>query len=932
MQPLSFYKTNRSRFTAAIARLSLAIGITAITVFLILFSASARSEGSAGVSTALTSCKAQMVKNAGFELPLDSPGLSPIDWTTGQWMPVVHFSRDDRTVHSGAWSVSITASTNNDGWFSQQVTVEPETQYMLTGWIKTKNVSAGAGANLSLVGTWTHTEGLLGTNDWTQVSLWFNSGSNTQITIGARLGYWNGTSMGTAWFDDIRLTPVVPDGTHPSWKILVLIYNKTDAVVTDTAGVSHHMVASMTQAEVQRATLAATQFVETDIPALTSGNMIPELTIRYPDHPLSQLDAYGQAWWPSPANTASDRDPAFDSVIVIWDPRVVDQNTGVHYWIGPGAGVAAPMGVNQTYAAIIIEATGYGHRNVFKHEWGHSILFYFDALGTAPKPTVTNHANINQYVHWPTGESYVWIDETDANLIPNSIYNNQSGFTHDYYSGATATADQPTRRLGITPEAWRYGGPVTKPGVKAFPPPVITCNADITVASEPGTCSASVTLTPPTVSDGCETVFTPVATRSDGLPKDAPFSCGQTVITWRLTNIAEPAPSCQQVVTVTDGKPPDFIYTPPSVTVTTGPGATSCGAFVEDARLGSTVPGLDPVIPDPKGDVRDPSAPVQNDIISTSATYDRASLTFTINFAEHVFPPNTNDPRSLIGFIEIDSDQNPATGEPPIVNAFGPPKMDMGVDFQISLISESIRPGTVEMRSKQAGGIAIVGRVPIVFTDKSLSVIVPLALLGSDNGLVNYAVGVGEYEIGATDRAPNTVLPVTSVSVPELIAIDNCAGITISRSGVPANNFFPVGETLITYTATDVSGNATSVTQTVTVIDDTQPVISGVSASPATLWPPNQNMIDVTVSYEAADNCAILETSLSVSSNDPADGGGDWEIINAHHLRLRAARSAQWGPRVYTITITAKDIHGNLRTENVTVRVPLSNGKGKMIR
>jgi len=57
--------------------------------------------------------------------------------------------------------------------------------------------------------------------------------------------------------------------------------------------------------------------------------------------------------------------------------------------------------------------------------------------------------------------------------------------------------------------------------------------------------------------------------------------------------------------------------------------------------------------------------------------------------------------------------------------------------------------------------------------------------------------------MGLTDRLPNGAEPAVSVAVPELIAIDNCAGITISRTGVPVNNLFPVGETLITNTATD---------------------------------------------------------------------------------------------------------------------------------
>jgi hypothetical protein len=70
----------------------------------------------------------------------------------------------------------------------------------------------------------------------------------------------------------------------------------------------------------------------------------------------------------------------------------------------------------------------------------------------------------NQYVNCVTGQMYVWVDETDAGPIANSIYNNDSGFTHDYYSGTTALASDPLRCLGITPAAWATGGPVSLPG------------------------------------------------------------------------------------------------------------------------------------------------------------------------------------------------------------------------------------------------------------------------------------------------------------------------------------------------------------------------------------------------------------------------------------------------------------------------------------
>ena len=58
-------------------------------------------------------------------------------------------------------------------------------------------------------------------------------------------------------------------------------------------------------------------------------------------------------------------------------------------------------------------------------------------------------------------------------------------------------------------------------------------------------------------------------------------------------------------------------------------------------------------------------------------------------------------------------------------------------------------------------------------------------------------------------------------------ATDNCPGVSgVTRAGVPSGNFFPVGTTTITYSATDAHGNTGTATQTVTVIDNTPPVIS----------------------------------------------------------------------------------------------------------
>jgi len=409
---------------------------------------------------------ANLVTNGSFEYGQFSPNSLPSGWSWNSWARTAIPVWDETEAREGGRSVKIISPTLDDAQWVQSVPVETNKPYYLSGWVKTNDVahspeSVDAGANISLLNSWTSSPGVLGTRDWMRTGVLFNSESNGQVTVAARLGFYAGTTTGTAWFDDIRLTPVVPLNPHPSWRILVLIYRDTDFSYTDSSGTAHHVVASMTQYEVDQAANAARQFVENDIPALTSGNMTPTVTIGYPDRALTKLSPNSSGWWPSPQDTVTERDPAFDSVIVIWDPRTVDQITGQSIWIGSAAGLTPAMGTSQAYTTIIIEAAfSYGNRNVFKHEWGHSILEFFHAIGTAPKPKVENHANANDYVNCLTHAPYVWADETDANPIPNSIYNNYSGFTHDYYSGMTARAGEPTRCLGISGEAWAYGGPV----------------------------------------------------------------------------------------------------------------------------------------------------------------------------------------------------------------------------------------------------------------------------------------------------------------------------------------------------------------------------------------------------------------------------------------------------------------------------------------
>jgi 6-phosphogluconolactonase (cycloisomerase 2 family) len=106
------------------------------------------------------------------------------------------------------------------------------------------------------------------------------------------------------------------------------------------------------------------------------------------------------------------------------------------------------------------------------------------------------------------------------------------------------------------------------------------------------------------------------------------------------------------------------------------------------------------------------------------------------------------------------------------------------------------------------------------------------------------------------------------------------------------------------------------------------PVITGASAAPNVLWPPNHKFVDVTIDYTVADPCPNT-CVLTVSSNEAPvdDKDPEWIVVDAHHVQLRAERLGSGTGRTYTITITCtNDTNKESSTQAVTVLVPHDQG------
>ena len=111
--------------------------------------------------------------------------------------------------------------------------------------------------------------------------------------------------------------------------------------------------------------------------------------------------------------------------------------------------------------------------------------------------------------------------------------------------------------------------------------------------------------------------------------------------------------------------------------------------------------------------------------------------------------------------------------------------------------------------------------------------------------------------------------------------------------------------------------------------DDRAPVLTRLRASPTELWPPNHEMVRVTVEGRADDKCTPIDWKIvGVRSNQPVDGEGDgdtspdWKIVGPMTLELRAERSGKRGPREYKIRVRFADAKGNADFESVQVWVP----------
>lgn len=325
--------------------------------------------------------------------------------------------------------------------------------------------------------------------------------------------------------------------------------------------------------------------------------------------------------------------------------------------------------------------------------------------------------------------------------------------------------------------------------------PSISCSSgNISAANGAGQCSAIVNFSTPTFSDNCTGA---TMQQTAGLASGSSFPVGVTTNTFVVTDVAGNTASCSFTVTVSDTEDP-VISCPGNII--TGNNAGTCGALITYATPSFSDNCLGGSITQIAGLASGSTFPIgvtTNTFVATDAAgnTDTCSFTVTIN--------DTEDPVvSCPG--NITAGNNPGT-------------CGALVTYPAPTFSDNCPGGSIS----QIAGLASGSTFPIGITTNTF-----VATDGNGNAdTCSFTVTVTDSENPVVNCSSNIVVNAAPgacndvVNYATVTASDNCPGVTLTQiAGLSSGSTFPLGVTTNTFRATDVAGNISNCSFTVTVV------------------------------------------------------------------------------------------------------------------
>lgn len=256
------------------------------------------------------------------------------------------FSRDSDVKYSEMKSYKVENKDYNDAMFYKTIQVEPNTPYRVTCKVKTENVENEeqkyiGGAQIAIRGSTECSESVIGSTDWTTLTLMFNSKNRTSVDIGFRLGGYNEKSKGTAWFSDFKIEEGSLD-TDKTWNVACFLIRTVDVNV-NLNNARTHIKVQMTDDDI-RNVQSNMQRLTSTIKTMSGNQMNMTYDIINIETPLTTI-SYDKEneYYIDPADAKTlikdyiDKEE-YDYIYVV--TRLgnlnISENVLVHEWIGLG--------------------------------------------------------------------------------------------------------------------------------------------------------------------------------------------------------------------------------------------------------------------------------------------------------------------------------------------------------------------------------------------------------------------------------------------------------------------------------------------------------------------------------------------------------------------------------------------------------------------
>ena len=422
---------------------------------------------------------------------------------------------------------------------------------------------------------------------------------------------------------------------------------------------------------------------------------------------------------------------------------------------------------------------------------------------------------------------------------------------------------------------------MTSPVSAQCPPdtedPVITDTpANITASAEAGLCGATIDWTVPTATDNCEVTFF----GANQVPGDF-YAVGITTVTYTAMDAEGNMAASSFTITISDDEDPVISDVPGDLSANND--TDNCSAVVTwteptaDDNCGIATLTSD----HDSGD----AFPVGTTTVTYTATdVNGRSVTasFDVTVSDTQSPSITGTPADITQTADPETCTTNVTWTPPTT-----------ADNCSTTLTSSHNPGdsfsvgstTVTYTSTDAASNVTTSSFTVTVTDDEAPLIAQKTDISQNNDATNCSAVVTW-----TDPAVN----------------DNCATGTLTPD-IASGSTFNVGVTTVTYTATDASGNSSTMSFDVTVTDNELPVIAGMPADITQAKDAGScDGVATWTAPTATDNCTLATLASDISSGTTFD----------------------LGPT--TVTYTAIDIYGNTATASFTVTITDSDYDGDL--